>query len=771
AFSSSLSSSTFFLSFSLSTAALFSPSFTLVLILHLSSSFVFFYLFVCTCSLSTSKYHNPCTKILLFSVQSLSILLHSLHSILSSYLPLSTSPQFAHQLAICTLSSPFSTARLLHFSTSHHIPNSHTTSHQKMVYLALQGMALASPNFSSTSLSTTATHSNFTSLASSPASSTTSLSLSSSPSPKSAHSYPETSGPYINSIKLETIEPPTYGSSHAPSIVLDHITKKVPRPPNSFIIYRREHSSNYSKITAAELSKILGEQWANEPPERKAYYAKLAKAAEKEHAIKYPEYKFTPAKRGTGRRAKTIRAAVSAALKSAPATTGSPKSRAYKPSPLSALAPTPLSPSSSPRLTSSHMTMPSRHSSQGYVTLNSGMFPYTTSKCNTQGLAHMARSNDVEDLHLRLHHKPSRSGAHRPKTRLVSGPLRPRPGTPSTPTSPYCHAAAPSSFDLGSFPPLNFGYPHLMHQSPGVAGSSPLSSPGMGASSLLFDSAVPTNWQWTPPVSATPATPTFAMPLMGPSTLQSQPQSPMPLGQDLAHHHTNVPVLDYFTLQDSGRPASFAMSWGPMNPMSPMTPDTPMPYSEGNTAAAVTSGDIVQTSYQWGVGVPTPVSHWPNHDVVYSTSDLPTTPVSPDFRAPMNIPISSSKQHHLHNYHQSQMMSPLNQTTIGFVTSMIADQDMSISPVLSSCSSSYGSMYSVNEQSAPLPPSYSSGDLVVDSAATTTATTTTTATATVGEHVSVPDLEHQMNNAKLVVAAAAASQFVSPSPVACKSFF
>ncbi|KAG0253389.1 Casanova [Linnemannia exigua] len=637
-----------------------------------------------------------------------------------------------------------------------------------MVYLALQGMALASPNFSSTSLSTTATHSNFTSLTSTPASSTTSLPLSSSPSPKPTHSYPETTGAYINSIKLETIEPPTYGSSHVPSIIPDHITKKVPRPPNSFIIYRREHSSNYSKITAAELSKILGEQWANEPPERKAYYAKLAKAAEKEHALKYPEYKFTPAKRGTGRRAKTIRAAVSAALKVAPTTTESPKARAYKPSPLSALAPNPLSPSSSPRLASPRMTMPSVHSSQGYVTLKSGMFPYNTSKSNTHSLAHLARPGDVEDFHLRLHHRSSRSGAQRPKSRLVSGPLRPRPGTPSTPTSPYCQATAPGSFDLGSHPSLNFGFPNLLTQSPGVTGSPPLSSPGMGTSSLLFDSVVPTNWQWTPPVPAAPGTPTFAMPLVSPSTLQSQPQSPMPLGQDLAHHHTNIPVLDYFTLQDSGRPAPFAMSWGPMNPMSPMTPETPLPYSGVTTTAAVTSSDIAPTSYQWGVGVATPVSPWPSHDVVYSTGDLPTTPVSPEFCAPMSIPIPSAKQNHLHNYHQNQMVSPLNQSTVGFVTSM-ADQDMSISPVLSSCSSSYGSMYSLNERPAHLPPSYLSGDLVVDSAATTAAATTTI-TATVGEHLSVPDLEQQMNNAKLAVAAAAVSQFVSPSPVACKSF-
>ncbi|KAI7820050.1 high mobility group box domain-containing protein, partial [Gamsiella multidivaricata] len=68
------------------------------------------------------------------------------------------------------------------------------------------------------------------------------------------------------------------------------------RPPNSFIIYRKEQVANYPKLTTAELSRILGEKWYNEPPERKAHYAKLAKEAEQKHALQYPEYKYRPAK-------------------------------------------------------------------------------------------------------------------------------------------------------------------------------------------------------------------------------------------------------------------------------------------------------------------------------------------------------------------------------------------------------------------------------------------------------------------------------------------
>ncbi|KAF9134166.1 hypothetical protein BGW39_007904 [Mortierella sp. 14UC] len=637
-----------------------------------------------------------------------------------------------------------------------------------MVYLALQEMALASPNYSTPSFTTPATHSNYPSLTSTPSSSATSLPLSPL-CPKPTQAYPGTTDhPYINSIKLETIEPQTFNSSQSGPSTPDNVVKKVPRPPNSFIIYRREHSAHYSKITAAELSKILGEQWAHEPPERKAHYADLAKAAEKEHALKYPEYKFTPAKRGTGRRAKTIRAAVSAALK-VPLVVESPKACTHKPSPLSALAPTMFSSSSLSPSASPHLGMHSLHSSQGYVALNSGAFPYTTTKNNTQGLAHLARPSDLEDFHLHLHHKSSRSGPHRPKTRLIGGPLRPRLGTPATPTSPYGHAVTPGSFDLGCFPSLNFGFPHLLPQSPGVPSSSPLSSPGTASSSLLFDPVVPTKWQWTPPMPATPATPTFSMPVMCPSHLQSQSVSPMPLIQDLTHHNANIPGLDYFTLHDSGRPAPFAMSWGSMNPMSPLTPltpETPSPYSEGTTATSGSS-DGAPASYQWGVGAVAPVSPWQSHDVLYSPELR--APISPEFRAPMSIPVPSAKHHHFHNYHHSQAMSPLNQAATA--TLMMAEQDMSISPVLSSCSSSYGSMYSLNERHARLPPSFLAGDLDVDSIVATTTTATPTSVVAGGgssiAHLSLSELEHQKSNAKLT---AAASQFKSPSPIACTTF-
>ncbi|KAK3831388.1 MAG: hypothetical protein JOS17DRAFT_745188 [Linnemannia elongata] len=632
-----------------------------------------------------------------------------------------------------------------------------------MVYLAFQGVALKPTNCSSSSLSSTATNSDYSSFdLTTPGSSTSSLPLT--PTPKPTHtssSYPESKDPHPPSIKLETVEPLTFGTPLTSTIIHNTIPKevKVPRPPNSFIIYRKEHSAGYSKITAAELSKILGEQWAKEPPERKAYYAKLAKAAEKEHALKFPYYKFTPAKRGTGRRAKTKRAAASEALNTTP---DSPKPLAYKPSPLSALAPAPFAPSISPQSTSSYlaMSMSSMHSSLGHGVSHSKAFSYTTTtaKNNTQASVHMARPGDAEDYRLHLN-KSSRLGAQRPKPRHAAAPLRPRPSTPTTQGSSYCHAA-PGPLDLDIFPSFNFGLPHLLPQSHGLSGSSSLSPPGFSSSSLLFDPVVPTSWQWTPPTLSTPNR--LTMPAMTPPSLHSQSQSsPMPLSQEMTQM-VNLPAFDYFTLQDPGRPSTIALNWPHMSP-----PITGTPLSiPGDVTTTANGDDRAPTSYQWGVGAPVHASAWPSPEAIYG-ADLPT-PVSPEFRASMNIPIPSTKQHHhhLHNHHNQIM--PLNGAAADFAASMMAEQDMSISPVLSSCSSSYSSLYSPNKHQTQLPQPFMSGDLALDHMASKTLTTTARSAATGNSGVILLNLE-QKNTNVATAAATAVPQVSSPCPISYKS--
>ncbi|KAF9986880.1 Casanova [Mortierella antarctica] len=93
--------------------------------------------------------------------------------------------------------------------------------------------------------------------------------------------------------------------------------KKIPRPPNSFLIYRKEHAARYAGLVATELSTKLAQAWKKESTERRNHYAMLAEKAKQDHAIKYPNYKFTPMKRGTGKRALALKAMANAAKKAA----------------------------------------------------------------------------------------------------------------------------------------------------------------------------------------------------------------------------------------------------------------------------------------------------------------------------------------------------------------------------------------------------------------------------------------------------------------------
>lgn len=110
-----------------------------------------------------------------------------------------------------------------------------------------------------------------------------------------------------NTNTMSDTKPKTSSSLDTP------VAKRIPRPPNSFLIYRKEHAKKYAGLVATELSTKLAMAWKKESPERHAYYAELAERAKQEHAIKFPDYKFTPVKRGTGKRALQLAAIANAA--------------------------------------------------------------------------------------------------------------------------------------------------------------------------------------------------------------------------------------------------------------------------------------------------------------------------------------------------------------------------------------------------------------------------------------------------------------------------
>ncbi|KAJ5768023.1 hypothetical protein N7533_000606 [Penicillium manginii] len=76
--------------------------------------------------------------------------------------------------------------------------------------------------------------------------------------------------------------------------------QKIPRPPNSFMLYRKHH---HKPITAENpgvpntaISRIIADMWKCEIPAVKDEFKMLAQMAKQEHAAKYPGYQYAPRK-------------------------------------------------------------------------------------------------------------------------------------------------------------------------------------------------------------------------------------------------------------------------------------------------------------------------------------------------------------------------------------------------------------------------------------------------------------------------------------------
>ncbi|KAK0282432.1 slightly ste11-like protein [Friedmanniomyces endolithicus] len=79
---------------------------------------------------------------------------------------------------------------------------------------------------------------------------------------------------------------------------------KIPRPRNAFILYRQHHQaqvvSQNPGLANPEISKIIGEQWQNQPIEIKNKWKGLAEEEKLRHQQQYPTYRYQPKR--TGRR-------------------------------------------------------------------------------------------------------------------------------------------------------------------------------------------------------------------------------------------------------------------------------------------------------------------------------------------------------------------------------------------------------------------------------------------------------------------------------------
>ncbi|ROW07149.1 hypothetical protein VPNG_07390 [Cytospora leucostoma] len=78
-------------------------------------------------------------------------------------------------------------------------------------------------------------------------------------------------------------------------------TVKIPRPPNSWILYRKDKSKELRQANPAmstgEISTEASRQWKVEKPGIKDYYQALADEAARLHKIKYPDYRYKPGRK------------------------------------------------------------------------------------------------------------------------------------------------------------------------------------------------------------------------------------------------------------------------------------------------------------------------------------------------------------------------------------------------------------------------------------------------------------------------------------------
>ncbi|KAK0464175.1 hypothetical protein IW261DRAFT_1524348 [Armillaria novae-zelandiae] len=81
-----------------------------------------------------------------------------------------------------------------------------------------------------------------------------------------------------------------------------HKKDRIPRPPNSYIIFRKDIVAKKLIPKAAEhdsrhLSRIIGEMWNKLPEAEKRYYQQRAEEELQNHKILYPNYVYQPQKR------------------------------------------------------------------------------------------------------------------------------------------------------------------------------------------------------------------------------------------------------------------------------------------------------------------------------------------------------------------------------------------------------------------------------------------------------------------------------------------
>ncbi|TKY86609.1 hypothetical protein EX895_004248 [Sporisorium graminicola] len=144
----------------------------------------------------------------------------------------------------------------------------------------------------------------------------------------SQHVGKKGAGP-LTSIRLSSTESRSHISTVTPTVL-----RKIPRPPNAFILYRSnkmrelKNQKNPQGLSDTgldkldyqrQLSKVIGQLWRDETAEVKAAFYEKAQQAALEHRQRYPEYRYQPSvKKAASREHETHAITASSAASGAP---------------------------------------------------------------------------------------------------------------------------------------------------------------------------------------------------------------------------------------------------------------------------------------------------------------------------------------------------------------------------------------------------------------------------------------------------------------------
>ncbi|KAI1100278.1 hypothetical protein F4804DRAFT_49983 [Jackrogersella minutella] len=114
----------------------------------------------------------------------------------------------------------------------------------------------------------------------------------------------EANQPRIQDLRLYTPNTATSNASEGLRELICLCTKapKVPRPRNAFILYRQHYqgqvAARHPGLANPEISKLIGEQWREQPEDIKNNWKRLAEEEKIRHQRQYPDYRYQPRRGG-----------------------------------------------------------------------------------------------------------------------------------------------------------------------------------------------------------------------------------------------------------------------------------------------------------------------------------------------------------------------------------------------------------------------------------------------------------------------------------------